>query len=529
MPTTSASPAAFTLRSKCLAATARLVSILAVLACRGSFISAQEVSPAQLSTSPLGVRQQRVERMVQELEEKFKSLKSIIQEKEPERAQRLQQALNKAKELLLEKRMADVTRLLDQSQFDLASGGQQKLLADLRELLEVLLNEQSTAADARHKWNLLSQWKQEIQKLTLAQREEKNAGERVATQQRQQSAAPLRSTLENLSRQQQSIADQTRDLAAKMQQSGPPSFPAGEARPGQKNLSNAQQAMQRASGKLDNQNAAAANSDQQRALDELDAAQSEIDAALNELGDQAEDQALADLEKLFRDMLATQQQLTKQTAALEQKRLATSGQLTRADRNAIRVIGDDERRMQPLTTPYGTKDAGLAGKAQSAADMLSAGSFASLAPGVVELRNEFIRVGNSLVDELQTDAAIATQQAQTETTLQTFIAALQKLQSQKRQAAADALGQAGNKTAASGSSGKQSQNAAQGGKQGGGSKGIDTDAATAQHGALPKSPWAQLREKDRDPVYSAIKEKFPARYHQLIEQYYRSFTDDRRE
>ena len=42
----------------------------------------------------------------------------------------------------------------------------------------------------------------------------------------------------------------------------------------------------------------------------------------------------------------------------------------------------------------------------------------------------------------------------------------------------------------------------------------------------PQSPWSQLRDKERDPVYSAIKEKFPARYQQLIEQYYKSFDDD---
>jgi len=43
----------------------------------------------------------------------------------------------------------------------------------------------------------------------------------------------------------------------------------------------------------------------------------------------------------------------------------------------------------------------------------------------------------------------------------------------------------------------------------------------------PQSPWGQLREKERDPAFSAIKEKLPARYQQLIEQYYKSFQEDR--
>ena len=66
----------------------------------------------------------------------------------------------------------------------------------------------------------------------------------------------------------------------------------------------------------------------------------------------------------------------------------------------------------------------------------------------------------------------------------------------------------------------------QSGNSGGGSKGTDTEAVKRLHRGGPQSPWSQLRDKDRDPVYSAIKEKFPARYQQLIEQYYKSFQDD---
>lgn len=66
----------------------------------------------------------------------------------------------------------------------------------------------------------------------------------------------------------------------------------------------------------------------------------------------------------------------------------------------------------------------------------------------------------------------------------------------------------------------------QSGTSGGGSKGTDTDALKRLTRGGPQSPWSRLRDKDRDPVYSAIKEKFPARYQQLIEQYYKSFQDD---
>jgi hypothetical protein len=72
----------------------------------------------------------------------------------------------------------------------------------------------------------------------------------------------------------------------------------------------------------------------------------------------------------------------------------------------------------------------------------------------------------------------------------------------------------------------QGQGQSQGGSSGGGSKGIDTDTVKRLHRGGPQSPWSQLRDRERDPVFNAIKEKFPARYEQLIEQYYKSFQDE---
>lgn len=66
----------------------------------------------------------------------------------------------------------------------------------------------------------------------------------------------------------------------------------------------------------------------------------------------------------------------------------------------------------------------------------------------------------------------------------------------------------------------------QGGEKGGGSKGTDTDTAKKLHRGGPQSPWSKLRDKERDPVFNALKEKFPGRYQELIEQYYKSFQDE---
>lgn len=67
------------------------------------------------------------------------------------------------------------------------------------------------------------------------------------------------------------------------------------------------------------------------------------------------------------------------------------------------------------------------------------------------------------------------------------------------------------------------------GTSGGGGKGTDSDTVKRLHRGGPQSPWSHLRDRDRDPVFNAIKEKYPARYQQLIEQYYKSFSEDESE
>jgi tetratricopeptide (TPR) repeat protein len=77
-----------------------------------------------------------------------------------------------------------------------------------------------------------------------------------------------------------------------------------------------------------------------------------------------------------------------------------------------------------------------------------------------------------------------------------------------------------------GESQAQGEGSGQSGSSGGGSKGTDSDALKRLHRGGPQSPWSHLRDKERDPVFNAIKDKFPGRYQQLIEQYYKSFNDE---
>jgi tetratricopeptide (TPR) repeat protein len=69
----------------------------------------------------------------------------------------------------------------------------------------------------------------------------------------------------------------------------------------------------------------------------------------------------------------------------------------------------------------------------------------------------------------------------------------------------------------------------QGGNTGGEGKGSDNSQNTDQVNRLkrsgPESGWSKIREREREQVFSALKEKYPARYEKLVEQYYKSFQD----
>jgi hypothetical protein len=69
----------------------------------------------------------------------------------------------------------------------------------------------------------------------------------------------------------------------------------------------------------------------------------------------------------------------------------------------------------------------------------------------------------------------------------------------------------------------QQREPGQSGQTGGGSRGTDRDATEPPVRGAPQSPWSKLRDRERDPVFSAIQQRFPARYQQLLEQYYKSF------
>jgi uncharacterized low-complexity protein len=133
-----------------------------------------------LKTTPLGVRQARVERMVEDLERKFNQLAQALAKTEPERAERLAEALKQVQALGIKQRMGAITRLLDQQQLDPAKAEEQKILGDLKELLALLLDEKNDKDKIREEFERLSEWKRQIEEVIQQQKGEKREADRIA-------------------------------------------------------------------------------------------------------------------------------------------------------------------------------------------------------------------------------------------------------------------------------------------------------------------------------------------------------------
>jgi len=176
---------------------------------------AQDAPVPASGKTPLGVRQQRVERMMDDLERKFKILAQTLQKTEPERAERIVKTLQESKQLLVQQKMADIVKLLDQSQLDDATTGQQQVLKDIRHLIALLLNEQDDRS-AQEEWQQLMEWKKTIEDILDEERPQKAESDRLAN--KEQTLADLAAQIkavEELIKQQEKVNADTGEARPK--------------------------------------------------------------------------------------------------------------------------------------------------------------------------------------------------------------------------------------------------------------------------------------------------------------------------
>ena len=130
-------------------------------------------------SSSLGVRQQRVKRMMQDLDRKFKSLAQTLGKTEPQRAERLITALQESKELLLEQRMELISKALNEARFDAATDQQQQVIEDLKKLIDILVEEDDIWKEVEEEIKRLEEWRKEIARLIAEESHHRRESEKL--------------------------------------------------------------------------------------------------------------------------------------------------------------------------------------------------------------------------------------------------------------------------------------------------------------------------------------------------------------
>ncbi|MFQ5730397.1 MAG: hypothetical protein ACE5KM_00425 [Planctomycetaceae bacterium] len=166
--------------------------------------SADKTAPAR----PLGIRQQRVHRMMQDLERLMTQLAGTLAKTQPEQAARLKKAFLQSKALLLEKRMTRIADLLDTDDLDAANDEQRKIIADLQKLIKTLLaeNDDETTKEIRQ----LQEWKDRINKLLKEEQRQATDSDKIANKDRTLGDLDAQiKQLEKLIKRQQNVIDET--------------------------------------------------------------------------------------------------------------------------------------------------------------------------------------------------------------------------------------------------------------------------------------------------------------------------------
>ena len=298
---------------------AALVGLMVALWAVASAALGQVPSDAGAGTgdAPLSERQRVVRERLQRLESNMLKLSRLLAETEPEKAERLRDALDYIGGHRLKTQLEELGRLLETDELSEADRGQELLLADLDTLLMLLtssLNEVERRREERQRLEALKRTVRELldQQTQLFYRTQ-HAEQRA--EQARELPADVAEMLRRLERLQRDVQRQTGELQRDMRK------PAEQERqtPGEPQIGRAAEHMQRAADALGESRPRPAKQDQQSALGQLQQALDELDDALRQVRREESEETLAALEARFRSMLTREQQVLAAVRALDEK------------------------------------------------------------------------------------------------------------------------------------------------------------------------------------------------------------------
>lgn len=190
----------------------------------------------------------------------------------------------------------------------------------------------------------------------------------------------------------------------------------GKQVPGNQSVGAAAKKMDSAAGKM-SKGDGSAGEDQQQSVAELDKAKDELEKAIEEAKRQLQDQALAQIETILREMLTAQQNLSKGTTAIDAKRPANAD----LDRPQLAKLGE-------ITDAEGK----LAARSDQVLSMVRKEGTTVIFPMVLEkVKTDLLNV-QKLLGERQTGRFTQSVQKEIEDSLAQLIAALQAQQRKRK-------------------------------------------------------------------------------------------------
>jgi hypothetical protein len=218
-------------------------------------------------------------------------------------------------------------------------------------------------------------------------------------------------------RPEQNVAEQkdnsqrTEKLSQDMQQEKN-----GKQVPGNQAVGSAAKKMESAAGKMSNSDSSAGE-DQQQSVADLDRAKDELEKAIEEAKQQLQNQALAKIETMLREMLQAQQALSKSTIELEGKKPA-GGEFDRPQLAKLGEVTDAEGK--------------LAGRSGEVLDLVKKEGTTVVFPLILEkVKTDLLSVQKLLADK-QTGRFTQSVQKEVEDSLAQLIAALQAEQRKRK-------------------------------------------------------------------------------------------------
>ncbi|MEI8353101.1 MAG: hypothetical protein WCG22_01155 [Lentisphaerota bacterium] len=178
-------------------------------------------APAVEKATDVGVQQQRIQRDFQELEQKVMRVITALQETDPERAQRLQEALDFAREKIVTGRMGSVAELLNASKHADARKLQPGMTADLEAMLNLLQEDLGEYDRLQKRIEQLEEWLKKTQDLAREEWTEMRDSEKL-----QDAEAAKKRLDEQIARAEGLLSEQKalKNQTEKAQVAGKPGF-----------------------------------------------------------------------------------------------------------------------------------------------------------------------------------------------------------------------------------------------------------------------------------------------------------------